>query len=56
MEYPRYHLHFLYIHTAFKLFVNICKENVHVTYGLFHVMVIIIIISLSQYAHCDWSI
>ena len=46
MEYPRYHLHFLYIHTVFKLFVNICKENVHVTYGLFHVMVIIIIISL----------
>ena len=27
MEYPRCHLHFLYIHTAFKLFVYIFKEN-----------------------------
>ena len=44
VEYPRSHLHFLciYIHTVFKLIVCICKIHVHVTYGLFHVIVIII--------------
>ena len=62
MEHPRCHLHFLHIHTVIKLIVYIKKNyvkkiDVHVTYGLFHVIVIVIIIlSLSQYAHCDWSI
>ena len=27
MEHPRCHLHFLCIHTVFKLIVHICKEN-----------------------------
>ena len=65
MEYPRCHLYFLRIVTAFKLVVHISKENAcTLTYGLFHVLIIIIIIiiiiiviiSLSQYTRGDWSI
>ena len=64
MEYPRCHLYFLRIDTAFKLVVHISKENTcTLTYGLFHVLIIIIIIiiiiviiSLSQYTRGDWSI
>ena len=62
MEYPRCHLYFLRIVTAFKLVVHISKENTcTLTYGLFHVLIIIIIIiiviiSLSQYTRGDWSI
>ena len=59
MEYPRCHLHFPRIAKAFKLIVHMCKENTcTLTYGLFHVIIIIliIIISLSQYTRGDWSI
>ena len=61
IEYPRCHLDFLRIDTAFKLIVHICKENTcTLTYALFHViimiLIIIIIISLSQYTRGDWSI
>ena len=56
MEYPRCHLHFLRTHTVFKLCTYVKEKHVHVTYGLYHVIVIIIIISFIQYAHCDWSI
>ena len=58
MEYPRCHLRFLHIHIVFKLIVHICKENT----GTCDLWVVscysnnIIVISLSQYAHCDWSI
>ena len=56
MEYPRCHLYFLRIHTVFKLIVHLKEIHVQVTYVLFHVITIIIIVSLSQYAWCDWSI
>ena len=47
MEYPICHLHFLRIHTVFKL----TEIHVQVTYVLFHVVtIIIIIVSLSQCA------
>ena len=56
MEYPRCHLYFLRIHTVFKLIVHLKEIHVQVTYVLFHVITIIIIVALSQCAWCDWSI
>ena len=48
MEYPRCQLDFHSIHTVFKLIVHmyVKKIHVHVTYGLFHVIIIMIIIIL----------
>ena len=56
MEYPRCHMYFLRIHTVVKLIVHLKEIPVQVTYVLFHVITIIIIVSLSQCAWCDWSI
>ena len=47
MEYPRCQLDFHSIHTVFKLIhIYVKKIHVHVTYGLFHVIIIMIIIIL----------
>ena len=59
MEYPRCHLYFLRIHTVFKLIVHIFEGNTctgDLCVMLYVITIIIIFVSLSQCAWCDWSI
>ena len=51
MEYPRCHLYFLRMHTVFKLIVHLKEIHVQVTYVLFHVITIIILLYLLVSAH-----